>query len=345
MMKKFRARAPLRLGLAGGGTDVSPYCDQYGGQVLNATINHYAYCTIEPLNEALVEFHALDVDLIEKHPAAPYLSPEDGLSLHRDTYNLVVERFNGGKSLDFRMFTRSDAPPGSGLGSSSTLVVAMVRAYCEWLRLPLGEYDVARFAFEVERLRLKQTGGRQDQYAAAFGGVNFIEFHAEERVLVNPLRVKSWIINEFESSLVLFDSSISRVSSRIIEEQISRVRDHECGAIEATHRLKEDAMQMKEALLKGDMSRIGQVLNRSWESKKQLASSISSSALDETIAAARKAGALAAKISGAGGGGFMMFLVEPSRRIELERALAKRSGRLLPFRFSFEGAESWAVRE
>jgi D-glycero-alpha-D-manno-heptose-7-phosphate kinase len=346
MMKKFRARAPLRLGLAGGGSDVAPYCDQYGGQVLNATINHYAHCTIEPLKEEMVEFHALDVDCIEKHAAAPYLSPEDGLSLHRDTYNLIVERFNGGKSLGFRMFTRSDAPPGSGLGSSSTLVVSMVQAYCEWLRLPLGEYEVARFAFEVERLRLKQTGGRQDQYAAAFGGVNFIEFHAEERVVVNPLRVKSWIMNEFESSLVLFDSSISRVSSRIIEEQVSRVRDHESAAIEATHRLKEDAMQMKEALLKGDMRQIGQVLNRSWESKKQLASSISSSALDETINAARKAGALAAKISGAGGGGFMMFLVEPSRRIDLERALTKRNGRLLPFRFSFEGAESWAaVRE
>jgi D-glycero-alpha-D-manno-heptose-7-phosphate kinase len=344
-MNKVRSRAPLRLGLAGGGTDVAPYCDLYGGQVLNATINHYAHCTIEPLRENVVEFHALDVGTHENHDAAPYLDPGDGLSLHRDTYNLVVERFNGGKPLGLRLFSRSDAPPGSGLGSSSTLVVAMIQAYLEWLRLPLGEYDVARLAFEVERIRLNQTGGRQDQYAAAFGGVNFIEFHAEERVVVNPLRVKSWIMNEFESSLVLYDSSIARFSSHIIEEQISRIEGNEDEAIDATHHLKDDALRMKEALLKGDMKQIGEVLNRSWAAKKMLASSISNPDLDETISVARKAGALAGKISGAGGGGFMMFLVEPSQRLDLERALTQRGGRLLPFRFSFEGAESWIVRK
>ena len=196
-MKKYRARAPLRLGLAGGGSDVSPYCDRFGGQVLNATINHYAYCTIEPLMESRIEFAALDIETVEHHASCSHIDPSEGLSLHRDTYNLIVERFNDGKPLAFRMLTHTDAPPGSGLGSSSTLVVAMVQAYLEWLRLPLGEYDVARLAFEVERLRLKQTGGRQDQYAAAFGGVNFIEFYKDERVVVNPLRVKSWIMNEF----------------------------------------------------------------------------------------------------------------------------------------------------
>jgi D-glycero-alpha-D-manno-heptose-7-phosphate kinase len=346
MTKKwYRSRAPLRLGLAGGGTDVSPYCDQYGGQVLNATINHYAHCTIEPTDGATVEFHALDIPAFETHDSAPFLDPSHGLSLHRDTYNLIVERFNAGKELALRMFTHSDAPPGSGLGSSSTLVVAMIKAYLEWLRLPLSEYDVARLAFEVERLRLKQTGGRQDQYAGSFGGVNFIEFSAGERVIVNPLRVKSWIMNEFESSLVLYDSAISRFSSHIIEEQISRIEGNEGGAIDATHHLKEDALRMKEALLKGDMEQIGEVLNRSWAAKKRLASSISNPELDETIAVARKAGALAGKISGAGGGGFMMFMVEPSQRLILERVLAVRGGRLLPFRFSFEGAESWTVRK
>jgi D-glycero-alpha-D-manno-heptose-7-phosphate kinase len=341
--KLYRSRAPLRLGLAGGGTDVSPYCDQYGGQVLNATINHYAHCTIEPSNGDAVEFHALDIPLVEKHPMAPYLDPNGGLSLHRETYNLIIERFNSGKALGLRLFTRSDAPPGSGLGSSSTMVVAMIQAYAEWLRLPLGEYDVARLAFEIERIRLRQTGGRQDQYAAAFGGVNFIEFYEQERVVVNPLRVKGWILSEFESSMVLYDSSISRFSSNIIEEQTLRVREHVDAAIQATHDLKDDATKMKEALLMGNMRRIGEILNRSWESKKKLASKISNPGLDEIIQTARDAGALAAKISGAGGGGFMMFMVEPSQRICLERALAATPGKVLPFRFSPEGAESWTV--
>ncbi|TDU71417.1 D-glycero-alpha-D-manno-heptose-7-phosphate kinase [Prosthecobacter fusiformis] len=343
-MTKYRARAPLRLGLAGGGTDVSPYCDLYGGQVLNATINHYAHCTIEPLNTAAIEFHALDIDQVEYHTACSHLKVPEGLSLHRETYNLIVERFNDGKPLHLRMSTSADAPPGSGLGSSSTLVVAMIQAYSEWLRLPLGEYDIARTAFEVERVRLKQTGGRQDQYAAAFGGVNYIEFRPEEHVVVNPLRIKSWIMNELETSLVLYYSSVPRESSRIIEEQVKMVEQGESEAINATHRLKEDAIRMKDALLRGDFEKIGQILNRSWEAKKMLASSISNSSLDETIAEARRAGAIAAKVSGAGGGGFMMFLVEPSLRHRLERALLERRGRLLPFRFCVDGVESWTVK-
>lgn len=342
-MKKYRSRAPLRLGLAGGGTDVSPYCDLYGGQVLNATINHYAYCTIEPLTGGGVEFTALDVEKTERHSCESRIDPGGGLALHRETYNLIVERFNNGRPLPLRLWTHSDAPPGSGLGSSSTLVVAMVQAYLEWLRLPLGEYDVARIAFEIERIRLRQTGGRQDQYAAAFGGVNFIEFHKDERVVVNPLRVKGWIMNEFEASLVLYYSSVSRYSSTIIQEQIARVEKNEENALDGTHQLKEDALRMKEALLKGDLGGVAAVLADSWESKKKLASSISNPDLDETIEVARKAGAIAAKVSGAGGGGFMMLMVEPSRRLILERALAERGGRLVPFRFSPEGVESWTV--
>lgn len=171
-----------------------------------------------------------------------------------------------------------------------------------------------------------------------------MEFHPGEHVVINPLRVKDWIMNEFESSLVLYNSSVSRVSSSIIDEQASRVLDHNKSAIDATDSIKDDALKMKDSLLKGDLERVGEILNRSWNSKKLLASSISNSSLDETIIAARRAGAYAAKISGAGGGGFMMFLVEPSRRLEVESVLAKRDGKLLPFRFSPRGAESWTVK-
>lgn len=339
-----RARAPLRLGLAGGGTDVSPYCDLYGGHVLNATINHYCHCSIEPLADFNVEFHALDLEVSELHPAAPHIDSSCGLSLHRETYNLMVERFNDGQPLPMRMYTRSDAPPGSGLGSSSTLVVAMVQAYMEWLRLPLGEYDVARTAFEIERQRLKQDGGRQDQYAAAFGGVNFMEFHPMEQVVVNPLRVRSWIMNELESSLVLYNSSYSRNSSSIISEQASRVEKLEPEALDATHQLKEDASRMKEAILKGNIGDIAKLLNCSWAAKKRLAHSITNTRIDEAIESALDAGAVAAKVSGAGGGGFMMFICDPTTRLNVERSLVRFGGNVLPFRFSFEGAESWTMR-
>lgn len=343
-MKLYRSRAPLRLGLAGGGTDVSPYCDRFSGQILNATINHHAHCTIEPLGNGSIEFFAQDIDKVEKHFKASNLDASNGLSLHRELYNLIVERFNDGKPLSFRMFTHSDAPPGSGLGSSSTLVVAMVQAYAEWLKLPLGEYDVAFTAYEVERIRLKQTGGRQDQYAAAFGGVNFMEFYAEERVIVNPLRVKKWIINEFEASCVLYYSSVSRYSSAIIEEQIDRVRHGSKEALEATHSLKRDAVKMKEALLKGDLSKIASVLGQSWQAKKKMAAGITNSGLDQTMEAALRSGAIAGKITGAGGGGFMMLIVEPQNRIALEKELNVRGGTVLPFRFSSEGVESWTLK-
>ncbi len=343
-MKYYRSRAPLRLGLAGGGTDVSPYCDRFSGQILNATINHYAHCTIEPLGTGDVEFFAQDIDKQEKHCKAAHIDSSSGLSLHRELYNLMVERFNNGKPLSLRMLTRSDAPPGSGLGSSSTLVVAMVQAYAEWLKLPLGEYDVARIAFEVERIRLKQTGGRQDQYAAAFGGVNFMEFYAEERVIVNPLRVKKWVMNEFEASLVLFFSSISRRSSNIIDEQIARVKKDQTAAIEATHQIKRDAAAMKEFLLTGKISQIAEILHASWQSKKKLAAGITNPELEETMDAAIEAGAIAGKVSGAGGGGFMMLMTDPSNRIHLENVLRSRKGHLLPFRFSGEGAESWTAK-
>ena len=343
-MKKFRARAPLRLGLAGGGSDVSPYCDQFGGQVLNATINHYAHCTIEPLSNGNIEFFASDIGEMESHSNVSTIDSSVGLSLHREVYNVVTERFNDGNPLALRMITHCDAPPGSGLGSSSTVVVSMIQAYCEWLKLPLGEYDIAHLAFEVERIRLKQTGGRQDQYAAAFGGVNFIEFGNSDRVIVNPLRVKNWIMNEFEASLVLFFSSISRRSSNIIDEQIARVKKDQAAAIEATHQLKRDAVAMKEFLLTGKFPEIAEILHASWQSKKKLAAGITNPELEETMDAALEAGAIAGKVSGAGGGGFMMLMTDPSNRVHLENVLRSRKGHLLPFRFSGEGAESWTAR-
>jgi D-glycero-alpha-D-manno-heptose-7-phosphate kinase len=339
----IRSRAPLRLGLAGGGTDVSPYCDQYGGAVLNVTIDQYAYTTIEPTINNRVCFMASDIECHLDLLPEEAMELEDPLILHRAVYRRIMTRFNDGCPLPCRLTTFCDAPPGSGLGTSSTMVVSMVKAFVEWLNLPLGDYEIAHLAFEIERIDAALGGGRQDQYAATFGGVNFIEFLPEDRVIVNPLRVKNWIVSEMESSLVLFDSGVSRSSARIIKEQVDNLTSNSGTTLAAMHAIKSDAFHMKECLLKGDIDGFALYMRRSWDSKKRLAERITNSHIDRIVEAALDAGARAGKVSGAGGGGFVTFLVPPERRMDVIRALARQDGTVMVCHFTRDGTESWKI--
>jgi len=338
-----RSRAPLRLGLAGGGTDVSPYCDQYGGAVLNATIDLYAYTIIEPTDNGRVRFTASDIDGEFEADAGETMEIGYPLILHRAVYRRIVRDFNAGKPLSCHITTFCDAPPGSGLGTSSTMVVSLVKAFVEWLNLPLGEYEIAHLAFEIERIDAGLGGGRQDQYAATFGGVNFMEFLAGDRVIVNPLRVKNWILSEMETSLVLFNSGVSRSSASIIQEQTDNLTSKSGTTLEAMHEIKADAYGMKECLLRGDFDRLAGFMRKSWDAKKRLASSISNDHIDTVHAAAMAAGARAGKVSGAGGGGFMTFLVDPSRRVAVIRALGKQEGQVMTCHFTRWGSEGWKI--
>ena len=340
----IRARAPLRLGLGGGGTDVSPYCDLYGGLTLNATIDKYAYTVIEPRPDGTrVRFVAADKQESWEGEASPVLALDGVLDLHKGVYNRIVRDFNGGRPLHLVMTTHCDAPPGSGLGSSSTLVVSMLKAFVEWLNLPLGEYDIARLAYEIERLDVGLSGGRQDQYAATFGGFNFMEFYPGERVVVNPLRIKNWILSELEASLLLYFGGVSRDSARIIDEQSDNVKRNEATAIEAMHALKAEAVAMKENLLRGDFAGLVESVQAGWAAKKKMARSISNPQIDEVYELASKAGMLAGKISGAGGGGFMMLLVDPIRRMDVVRVLEQTRGQVVTCHFTKYGTQGWKI--
>jgi D-glycero-alpha-D-manno-heptose-7-phosphate kinase len=337
----FRSRAPLRLGLAGGASDVSPFCDRYGGYVLNATIDAYAYCHLAPTTDKCVRFAALDrKESFSVESDAP-LTLDGPLPLHRAVHNRIVRDFNRSEPLSLNLTTASDAPVGSGLGASSTLVVAIIQAYAEWLKLPLGEYDVAQLAFSIEREDAGMLGGRQDQYAATFGGFNFMEFYADNRVIVNPLRIRDHILYELESSILLYYSGVSRTSADVIRDQASRITDLNQDAIAATQELKQDAVAMKEALLKGTIREMARVLGRSWEAKKRLATSISNNSIDQAYEAAMSAGAYSGRISGAGGGGFIIFMTDPAQKYEVTRALKACGGYVFPFHFSDRGAHAW----
>lgn len=342
-MELIRSKAPLRLGLAGGGSDVAPYCDLYGGAVLNATINLSSYCTIEPLQDGSVQFEAHDRDERFQADAGEAFAYDGLLDLHKGVYNRVVREFNHGEPLSLRVSTWSDAPAGSGLGSSSTMVVAILTAYAELLRLPLGEYDVAHLAFEIERQDIGLRGGAQDQYAATFGGVNYMEFHEQTRVTVNPLRIKQWILSELEASTVLYYTGVSRSSDKIIAQQIESYKSGSGKSVEAVHQLKLDALAMKEALLRGNIRRFGEILGSSWQAKRQLADQISNPEIEAVMEAALAAGAWAGKVSGAGGGGFIVFVVDPVERVKLIRVLSEMEGRVVPFQFEPHGAAAWNV--
>ena len=339
----IRARAPLRLGLAGGGTDVSPYCDEHGGYVLNATIDRYAYAVIKTLDEPVVRFVATDQQTEKVKAVDEPLLLNGKLDLHKAVYNHMIQHYNGGKPISMELSTFCDAPVGSGLGSSSTLVVVMIRAFSELLNLPLDDYTIAHLAFKIERVDGGLQGGRQDQYSATFGGFNFMEFYADERAVINPLRVKNWIICELEASLLLFYTGVSRESAKIIADQSSNVKSGLVDAVEAMHGIKNEALTMKECILRGDFDGIVASMRKGWESKKRSATTVSNLHIDEIYNAAINAGALAGKVSGAGGGGFMMFFVPPEKRMDVVRALEGFNGQVSNCHFTKHGTQAWKI--
>jgi len=340
----IRSKAPLRLGLAGGGTDVSPFCDKYGGAVINVTINMYSYCTIVPRTDGKIIFNSPDRNVYLQFENTNHIDTNGDLLLHKGIYNRIVKDYNGGKPLSFEMTTYSDAPAGSGLGTSSTMVVTIIKAFMEWLNLPLGEYDAARLAYDIERNDLKFAGGKQDQYSATFGGLNYMEFYDHDKVIVNPLRLKKWIKNEMENSIVLYFTGKSRDSGKIIDQQMKSVFSKNKDRLDGMMKLKKEAVDMKECILTGNFDGIADTIKMGWEAKKQTSSVISNPQIENTYNFALSHGAKACKISGAGGGGFMMIWCDPEKRYDLIEALkGLKDGQVYTCQFVENGMQAWTL--
>ncbi len=337
-----RSKAPLRIGLAGGGSDVSPYSDIYGGAILNATISLYAHASIEPLEEPKIILESLERGEYQEFNLIDHLPVDGTLDLLKGVYNRVRKDYMP-EPKGFRLSTSVDVPAGSGLGTSSTLVVAILGAFIEWLRLPMGSYDVAQYAYDIERVDLEMAGGKQDQYAATFGGVNYMEFYKDNKVIVNPLRIDKPHLYELENNLLLYFTQTTHVSSDIIKEQQKNVKDNKTSSVEAMHKIKEQAQEMKEALLMGKINRIGEIFDEGFSYKKQMAKEISNVLLDDIYEKAKQAGASGGRISGAGGGGFMLFYCPDNRKFTVRKALQQFNGHFYPYRFVKDGLFTWTI--
>lgn len=343
----FRARAPLRVSFAGGGTDVAPFPAREGGLVLSATINRYAHGMLRPRADARIRVESLDLGVALEYGAdEDPAGSEAGLELVTAAIAKLApepatpRRRKLDEARGVEVFLRSSAPPGSGLGGSSALIVSLIGLLRDFHKLALTDYEIAELAGEVERVDLGLKGGLQDQYAATFGGFNFIEFGADQ-VLVNPLRIPDDLLLELEENLVLCFTGVTRAGDRIIEDQTNRYEAADDAALDGLRRQKELAVAMKDALLRGRLDDFGDLLGTAWEYKKRMSPRISTPTIDEAYAEAVAAGALGGKVTGAGGGGFMLFYCRPGTRHLVAERLALLDIRESEFAFEQHGLRTW----
>ena len=333
----IRGRAPLRISFGGGGTDVAPFCVEQGGAIIGSTINKYAYCSIVPREDDQIIVHSLDFDMTVK-----YNTREN--YVYDGKLDLVTAAL---KAMDIKLgcevYLQCDAPAGSGLGTSSTVMVALLVAMARWKGITMDAYGLADLAYQVEREDLKIDGGYQDQYASTFGGFNFIEFHGRNNVVVNPLRIKKDILNELQYNLLLCYTGGIHVSANIIKDQVSNYTKKD--PFDAMCEVKALAYAMKDELLKGNFNSFGRLLDYGWKSKKRMSSKITNPQIDQLYEEALKAGALGGKLLGAGGGGYLLVYCPYNVRHKVAARLEQAGGQLTDWNFELRGAQSWIADE
>lgn len=334
----IRAKAPLRISFAGGGTDVPPFPAQEGGLVLNATINRYAYGTVRPRSDDNIQIDSHDYGLSTQFAASEWPVFDGKLDLAK----AAIRRLAGGESRGFDLLLHSNAPPGSGLGSSSAMMVTLIGALAEFRSLPLTDYELAELAHSIEREELGIKGGRQDQYAATFGGFNFIELSGD-RVVVNPLRVAPDAMLELEHNLLLCYTGTTRKSDHIIEDQTARFEERDADAVAGLRAQKELAVEMKNALLQRRLRDFGELLHTAWEAKKRMSTRISNARIDELYEEARKTGAIGGKVTGAGGGGYVLLYCRYDRKHAVAERMIELGATVDEFAFEASGLRTWRV--
>lgn len=331
----IRGKAPLRISFGGGGTDIEPFCVEKGGAILGSTINKYAYCSIIPKDTDEITVHSLDFDMTVKYNTKENFVYDGKL----DLVKAALRSMNINQGCE--VYLQCDAPPGSGLGTSSTVMVALLSAMAKWKGVTIDAYALADLAYEVERLDLNITGGYQDQYAASFGGFNFMEFHGKNNVIVNPLRIKKEVINELQYNLLLCYTGNIHVSANIIKDQVGNYKNHKVDAIEAMSEAKALAYAMKDELLKGNLNSFGKLLDYGWQSKKRMSNKITNQSIDELYDEALKAGALGGKLLGAGGGGYLLMYCPYNVKHIVAKRMEEISGQLTDWNFELRGAQAW----
>ena len=337
----YRARAPLRISFSGGGTDLPPFVNEFGGLVLSTTIDRHAHATLRLSEERILRVHSMDFGSSLELPLDEPPPFDGNLDLIKGCLR-SLNILDGTLDHGIELFLETEAPPGSGLGASSALVVATLGALAEWRRLALDRYELARLAWEIERRDVGVPGGVQDQYSAAFGGFNMIEFKSETDVVVNPLRIEARVLNELEYNMLLIYTGATRVSAQIIESQMSGLADRGGRVTEAMLEMKTLTVDAKDALLTGRLTDFAAILHQEWEAKKRTSSEVSNPHLDEMYEQARLLGALGGKVSGAGGGGFMFLLCPFDRKPAVSRRMVELGAEILPIAFEPAGMQSWS---
>jgi D-glycero-alpha-D-manno-heptose-7-phosphate kinase len=330
-----RAKAPLRLSFAGGGTDVPPFSDAEGGVVLSATIDRYAYGSLSPRPDGRVSIESVDFGLSLDFP----VTEEPVLDGQLDLVKAAIRRLRREELGGYDLVLRSNTPPGSGLGSSSTMMVTLVGLLHEFYRMQLDNYEIAHLAHAIERKDLAIQGGLQDHYAATFGGFNFIEFG--EHVVVNPLRISDATIHELEFSLLLCFTGVTRESANIIADQTDRVITAQTDTISGLRAQKVLAVAMKSALLRGKLNEFGDLLGEAWREKQKLSPMISTPRIQEAFDIALRNGAISGKVTGAGGGGYILFFCDFKNKHRIASALDAFGVTSTEFSFEPKGVSTW----
>ena len=331
-MRIYKAKAPMRIGFFGGGTDVSPYAEEHGGKVLNCTIDKYVRCMLKPTAEPGVTIRSLDLEEVSRKVTGHW---EGRLSLPQAVLDAAPET----EGVQVTMF--SDVPPGSGLGSSSALVVSMLKLLHAARGTTMDLHALAERAFQIERVDLGIPGGRQDQYAAVFGGMSVYHF-GNNQVIVEPVLSDPAMLLELESCLLIgYIGDRKLLIHHLVEDQVKRLRTGD--TLRYHDETKAFVDQAVRLLRGGNIPDFGRLLHDAWEVKKSFSPFIAPPIVDEIYAKARRHGAWGGKITGAGGGGFMVFACPFDRRLELERVLGETGVQMRPFSFTTQGVHAWSA--